>query len=488
VSDAGAAIDTTDEAAHRDARLAYWDRIARLNERGEGLGRYYRRRLATVYRNLIPPGQRVLDLGCGPGDLLAELRPAVGVGVDLSPEMVRRATERHPALRFVCGDAGRLPIDAVGVGEPFDYVLLSDLVGELWDVQGALERLRPLCGPHTRLVGNNYSRLWEWPLALLRRGGVLRPAEPQNWLSVGDLRGMATLAGFEVLREWQEVLWPLPTPALGPLLNRVAVRLWPLNHLALCNLWLARPAPAASSDASPSVSVVVPARNEAGNVEAIFRRTPDMGRSTELIFVEGGSTDGTYEAIEAAIAAHPQRRCRLLRQAGTGKGDAVRAGFAAATGDVLMILDADLTVRPEDLPRFHRAIASGTAEFVNGVRLVYPLPGGSMRLANLVGNRFFGALFTWLLGQPIRDTLCGTKVLWRHDYERLAANRGHFGELDPFGDFDLLFGAARLNLKRVDLPVRYGPRVYGQTNIQRWRHGLLLLRMAAVAARRIKFT
>ena len=213
-----------------------------------------------------------------------------------------------------------------------------------------------------------------------------------------------------------------------------------------------------------------------------------MGRGTELVFVEGGSTDGTYEAIAAAIAAHPGRRCRLLRQTGTGKGDAVRAGFAAATGDVLMILDADLTVPPEDLPRFYRAIASGAAEFVNGVRLVYPMEGEAMRLANLVGNRFFSAAFTWLLGQPIRDALCGTKVLWRHDYDRLAAGRAHFGTLDPFGDFDLLFGAARLNLKIVDLPVRYGQRTYGSTNIQRWRHGLLLLRMAAVAARKVKFT
>ena len=479
-------VDRSAERAYRETRTAYWDRIARRSDdRGEGLGRYYRRRLRTVYCNLIPPGQRVLELGCGTGDLLADLRPSVGVGVDLSPEMVRRATDRHPTLRFACGDAGQMPVGDDG-GPPFDYVLLSDLVGELWDVQGTLEQVHRLCGPHTRVVGNSFSRLWEWPLTLLRRAGVIRPARQQNWLSVGDLRGMATLAGFEVLREWQEVLWPVPTPGLEPVLNRVAVRCWPVNHLGLCNLWLARPA-ATPVPAPLTVSVVVPARNEAGNVGAIFDRTPAMGRATELIFVEGGSTDGTYEAIAAAIAARPGRAAKLLRQAGTGKGDAVRAGFAAATGDVLMILDADLTVPPEDLPRFYRAVASGAAEFVNGVRLVYPMQDEAMRLANLVGNRFFSAAFTWLLGQPIRDTLCGTKVLWRRDYDRIAANRGRLGDFDPFGDFDLLFGAARLNLKIVDLPVRYGQRVYGSTNIQRWRHGLLLLRMAAVAARRIKF-
>jgi glycosyltransferase involved in cell wall biosynthesis len=238
---------------------------------------------------------------------------------------------------------------------------------------------------------------------------------------------------------------------------------------------------------SPLVSVIVPARNEAGNVPEIFRRVPEMGAGTEIVFVEGGSSDNTYQAIEAAIAANPQRRCKLLRQTGVGKGDAVRVGFAAASGDILMILDADLTVMPEDLPRFYKALVTGHGEFINGVRLVYPMEEEAMRFFNLLGNKFFSAAFSWLLGQPIKDTLCGTKVLWREDYARIVANRSYFGDFDPFGDFDLLFGAAKLSLKIVELPVRYGPRRYGSTNIQRWRHGWMLLKMVVFAARRIKF-
>jgi len=176
-----------------------------------------------------------------------------------------------------------------------------------------------------------------------------------------------------------------------------------------------------------------------------------------------------------------------LKQAGTGKGDAVRAGFAAATGDMLMILDADMTVAPEDLPRFYEAMVTAKGEFINGVRLVYPMEGRAMRFFNILGNKFFAAAFSWLLGQPIRDTLCGSKVMWRRDYQRLAANRAYFGDFDPFGDFDLLFGVAKLNLKIVEMPVRYYSRRYGDTNISRWRHGLLLLRMVVFASRRIKF-
>jgi glycosyltransferase involved in cell wall biosynthesis len=233
--------------------------------------------------------------------------------------------------------------------------------------------------------------------------------------------------------------------------------------------------------------VIVPARNEAGNIKAIFERTPQMGRETELIFVEGHSKDDTYTTIEREIAAHPSTPSLPLRQTGIGKADAVRLGFSKARGDVLMILDADLTVPPEDLPRFYEALVSGKGEFINGVRLVYPMEREAMRPLNFLGNKFFSVAFSWLLGQPIKDTLCGTKVLWRRDYEQIAANRSYFGDFDPFGDYDLIFGAAKLNRKIIDLPIRYRERTYGSTNISRWSHGLLLLRMVAFAARRIKF-
>ena len=283
---------------------------------------------------------------------------------------------------------------------------------------------------------------------------------------------------------------PLAIPGLAPLCNRYLARLWPLRHLGLTNFIVARPAPAAATAqtaAEPLVSVVVPARNEAGNIENVVTRVPEMGAGTEIVFVEGHSRDDTYHAIEAAIARHPERRMRLLRQNGRGKGDAVRLGFAEAKGDVLMILDADLTVAPEDLPRFYRALRSGHGEFVNGVRFVYPMEKQAMRFLNFLGNKFFSLGFSWLLGQNVKDTLCGTKVISRADYNTIAANRSYFGDFDPFGDFDLLFGAAKLDLKIVDMPVRYHERTYGQTNIQRWRHGMLLLRMFAFALRRLKF-
>jgi hypothetical protein len=395
--------------------------------------------------------------------------------------MVRQASARHPQLEFVQDDAATFTTTG-----PFDVIVLSDLVNDVWDVQAVLERVRAVSTPRTRVVLNTYSRLWELPLAAAQKLGMARPVLRQNWLAPDDVANLLDLAGFEVLRSFQDVLCPVPVPALADLANRYLVKVWPLKHLALTSFLVARPRPAARRRA-PRVSVVVPARNEEGNVRSIFERTPELGSGTDLVFVEGHSKDGTFAAIEKEIAANPHRRARLFRQTGKGKGDAVRLGFAQAEGEVLVILDADLTVPPEELPRFVDALLSGTGEFVNGVRLVYPMDERAMRFLNLLANKFFGVTFSWLLGQPVKDTLCGTKVLWKSDYERIAANRAYFGELDPFGDFDLLFGAARQNLKIVDLPVRYRERTYGETNIQRFRHGLLLLRMVALAARRLKF-
>jgi SAM-dependent methyltransferase len=469
------------QASYTREHIAHWDSVAPLFG-GSGWSSGYHRRLAEVYRVLVPAGQRVLEVGCGQGDLLAALEPPIGVGVDFSAEMLRVAARRHPHLRFVRSDA-----HALQLRERFDIVILSDVVNDLWDVELALRQLQHVTHPGSRVILNFYSRLWEAPLDLVRSRGLARPLLEQNWLTVEDVANLLGLADFEVTRHWDEILLPLDLPAVAGLANRYLARLWPFNQATLTHFVVARPQPRPGLSAPPLVSVVVPARNEAGNIPAIFARTPEMGAGTELVFVEGHSKDDTYATIEREMARHPDRRAQLLRQSGRGKGDAVRLGFEHARGDILMILDADLTVAPEDLPRFLDALQSGKGELINGVRLVYPMEKQAMRFFNFLGNKFFSLAFSWLLGQSIKDTLCGTKVLWASDYRRIAAQRAYFGDFDPFGDFDLLFGAARLNLKIVDLPIRYRERTYGTTNIQRWRHGLLLLRMVMFAARRIKF-
>jgi SAM-dependent methyltransferase len=468
---------------YTESRKAHWDKVAMWMEGHTGWGEYYHRRLAHIYQLIVPPGLRVLELGCGPGDLLASLKPLRGVGVDFSSKMIQRALRRHPHLEFIQAD-----VHEFSSIETFDIIILSDLVDDLWDVQHVLDQVSKLCHPSSRLIINAYSRLWELPLSLAQKQDLARPRLEQNWLTVEDISGLLSLSNFEIIRSWTEILCPVAFPLLSEIANRYLVKIVPFKWLGLTNFITARSLPTSDTlSLQPTVSVIIPARNEAGNISGIIARTPDMGGGTEIIFVEGHSSDDTCAVIQREIACHPERLCKVFQQFGKGKGDAVRLGFAHASGDILMILDADMTVPPEDLPRFFEALRSGKGEFINGVRLVYPVDKQSMRSFNLIGNKFFSLAFSWLLGQPVKDTLCGTKVLWKKDYERISANRSYFGDFDPFGDFDLLFGAAKLGLKIMDLPIRYRERTYGTTNIQRWRHGWLLFKMVIFAAKRIKF-
>jgi SAM-dependent methyltransferase len=463
--------------------VGYLDGQAAESDRWKARNRYYYEQIERILRFHVPPGASVLEIGCGTGDLLHALAPGRGVGVDLSQKMVEIARARYPGLAFFAGDAEDLPVSG-----KFDYVILSDMLGYLEDVQRAFEELHKVCHSRTRVIVTYYNYLWEPVLRLGERLGMKRPQPMQNWLAPGDIRNLLSLSGFQTIRKGYKLLLPVRVPLLGAFCNRVLSNLPLLRKLCLVHLVVARPAPDPVPEDSLSCSVVIPARNERGNIDGAVARTPRMGRHTELIFVEGNSSDGTAEEIERVIAANPGLDIKLVRQGtGVGKGDAMRKGFAAATGDVLVILDGDLTVPPEDLPKFFRALAAGGGEFINGSRLVYPMEEQAMRFLNTLGNKFFGVAFTWLLDQPFKDTLCGTKALYRNDYDRIAAGRSYFGEFDPFGDFDLIFGAAKLDLKIVEVPIRYRERKYGTTQISRFRHGWLLLRMCVFALRRIKF-
>jgi len=464
-------------------RRAVFDALASGRDRFKARRRYYYQRLTEFLQFLVPPGQRVLEVGCGTGDLLHAVRPAFGVGLDLSGAMLRIARAKFPHLHVVQGD-----VHSPALAGTFDYIILSDLVGDLEDVQEAFGRLRSLTGPETRLVITYYNYLWEPVLKLAERLGLKSPQNVQNWLPVEDIEAFLSLAGFATIRKGYRVLLPVYVPLLSWFCNKVLAHLPGLRRLCLTEYVIARAGRERASRGAYSCSVIVPCRNEAGNIAQILERTPTLGRGTELIFVDGRSTDGTVERIQEAMARYQgPHTIRLLHQGeGVGKGDAVRKGFEAATGEVLLILDADVTVDPEALPKFYDAIADGHGEFINGSRLVYPMEQQAMRVLNLVGNKFFSLVFTWLLEQRLRDTLCGTKALLRRDYVKIKAGREYFGDFDPFGDFDLLFGAAKQNLKIVEVPVRYRDRIYGETKISRFQHGLLLLRMCWIAYKRFK--
>ena len=460
------------------------DRLAPKREIYFRRNRYYNRDLMRFYSFNIPEGSTVLEIGCGTGDLLNSLKPLRGVGIDISGEMIRRAESRFAHLEFHQMDAENITLT-----ETFEYIVISDTLGLLEDIQQAFKELCKVITPESRIIINYHNFFWLPVLSLAEKLHLKMPQPRLNWLNREDVSGLLRLEGFDIIRTGRRFLCPKYIPVLSWFINKYVAFLPLFNQLCFTGHITARMGVCTPQDNDLySVTVVIPARNEKGNIEDAVRRTPAMGKHTEIIFVEGNSTDDTLEEIKRVCAAYSDLRdLSYYVQPGKGKGDAVRKGFANAKGDILMILDADLTVAPEDLPKFYNAITTGKGEYINGTRLVYPMEKEAMRGLNLLGNKFFSMMFTWLLGQRMKDTLCGTKVLSRKNYEKLIANRSYFGDFDPFGDFDLIFGAAKLNLKTIEVPIRYRARGYGDTNISRFRHGLILLRMVIYAMNKIKF-
>jgi hypothetical protein len=459
---------------------AHYDRLSSTRTDYIRNNSYYYEQIFRLLRLLIPRRKRVLQVGCLTPDFLNAVEPAFGVGIDSSTKLIEVCRERFPHLEFRVHDNHQFAGD-----ETFDYVHICDLNDQV-DPIAALRALRPAMNEQTRVLIQNYNHLWEPIISATQRLGAKFPLPLQNWLSGADIASILTLCDFELLDVHDTVLMPKKLPLLSGLANSFFARLPGFHRLNLTNIIVARPRPVPKPPAY-SVSVIVPCRNEVGNVAAAVNRIPELGSHTEIIFCDDKSTDGTADEVRRLQKFHPERDIKLYEGPAINKALNVRTGFDRAEGDILMILDADLTTMPEELTYFYEAIASGKAEFVNGSRMIFPMEGMAMRTLNILGNRFFSTAFSFLLGRRFSDTLCGTKVLWRRDWSAIRGLAGTWGVDDQWGDYDLLFGAAKLHLKILDLPVHYQERFSGETKMaRRFRNGLIMLRMCWAAFLKFK--
>jgi SAM-dependent methyltransferase len=451
----------------------FYDAIASTRERWRSKNRFYHNEISRYYRFHVQPGSSVLDLGCGTGDLLASLEPARGVGVDLSPRMIEIARSRYPDLEFHCAD-----VESFYIGDKFDYIILSGTLGEVDDIQQLLGRVLAFAGSDTRIIINYYNRLWQGTLEAGERLGLKMPEYNQNWLSIEDTENLLLVNGYDVIRRDFFLLMPVNVGPVSSFLNKAVAKLPVIRRLCLVQFLIARVRRPPDNYESLASSVVITCRDEKENIEPLVKRIPHMGRHTEIIFVEGHSVDGTREEIQRVIEAYPGKDIKLLVQDRIGQGDAFRKGYDNATGDFVLWLEADLTTPPEELSKFWDAYIAGTCEYANGTRLVYKMEKGAMPALNLLGNRFFGNLFTWLLGQRFTDTLCGLKGISKKNYDKIRRQIEFFGDFDPFGDFELIFGAVKNDLRVAEIPVKYKPREYGATKTRPFGHGCLLVKMA----------
>ncbi len=469
------------------SKLDYFNRLA-AKRKQRVISAYYWDEISDYLNYFSHQDASVLEVGCGNGDLLAKIQGSKKTGIDYSENYIAWAKEKHEGknMEFLIMDANKIQLE-----QKYDLIIISNLIGFVDDIQHVFEEVKKCCHPNTKVIVQYYNSIWEPLIKLSETLGLKQKTPTQNWLSTRDINNLLYVSGFDVYRNNKRLIFPFYFPILSSVLNKYLAK-FPIFRFFSFNIYsFAKPL----SDEKPedyahkySTTVVIPARNESGNIENAILRLPKFGKHTEIIFVEGNSTDDTWEKIQEIQKKYAGTHdIKIAQQKGKGKADAVREGYKIATGDILMILDADLTVPPEDLPKFYNAIAGGKGDFINGTRLVYPMDKEAMRFLNYLGNHFFSWAFTWLLEQRFKDTLCGTKVMFRTDYVKLTRNRSYFGDFDPFGDFDLLFGAHKLNLKIVEVPIRYRERTYGSTNISRFKHGLILLRMCAFASRKCKF-
>lgn len=458
----------------------YFDSITPQRTKWKKRNWYYHKLLEKYYCFFIPEDSHVLEIGCGTGELLNAVKPRYGLGIDFSPEMIAVATNRFKNLSFEIQNAEEIDLKST-----FDYIIISDLLCSLQDIQKMFKNLNHLVNSKTKIIISNYNYLWEPIIKLGEKIGLKQKQPLTNWLSVKDIENLLYLEDFQIIKAEHKILFPKYIPLISAFFNSFLVNLPLIKKLYLVNFIIAQKID--HPNINYSVSIIIPCRNEKGNIENAVTRTPCFGTRQEFVFIEGNSKDGTYDEILRVKEKYSDKNVIVLKQSGKGKGNAVREAFDKASGDVLMILDADLTMPPEELPKYYNALASNKGEFINGCRLVYPMEGQAMRFLNLTANKFFGTLFTYLLCQKLKDTLCGTKVLFRSEYDKIKKGRSYFGDFDPFGDFDLLFGASKQNLKIVEIPIRYRDRQYGETQIKRFSHGWLLIKMSFFAARKIKF-
>lgn len=430
--------------------------------------RYYYSQLKDLHRLYIPKKSKVLEIGCGTGDILKFVEPKNGLGIDVSPEMINTAKERYKDISFRVGDIEKLEID-----EKFDYIIMANVIDHLTDVYTALMELKKVSHQDTKIIISSINPLWSIPLHIAEKLDMKTPEGAHNWVGVKNLSEILEICELQVIEQGWRFLMPIKIPKVSNLINSLFFKIPMIRSFGIIQFFVVKPAAIQNEVKIMSCSVIVPCYNEEENIKECIERIPEMGIGTEVIVVDDGSTDDTSSVVKKIMLE--KKNVRLISyQKNRGKGYATREGLNASKGEILMILDADMAVPPEDLPKFYELIASGKAEFVNGTRMVYPMEGEAMRDLHIFGNKIFSHIFSYLLGKYVSDTLCGTKVFFRKDYQFMKMKE------DAWPDFDLLFGASKLGLNIKEMPVRYREREAGSSKMKTFTHGFLLLKMCLV--------
>jgi ubiquinone/menaquinone biosynthesis C-methylase UbiE len=446
----------------RETVKKHFNLIAEDYDKWKRKNAYYNSNIKSFLKMAVRPDSRVLEIGCATGENLASTRPSAGVGIDINPKMIKIAKEKFPQHTFI-----QSSIEDFQHPEKFDYIIMIDLVDHAYDIIDIFEGIYKFCHPTTKIIITAINPWWEPVLSFMQKIRAKIPEGPHNFIEKRNLSKIIELLDFSVNYFGYMLLFPIYIPILSFLANRIGTRIWGINKLSFVQYAVLRPLSRNRNDLEMGCSVVIPCYNEAGNIEEAVRRIPKMGRETEIIIVDDGSTDQTADIARRLMKGYPNLKF-IQHGSNKGKGFAVKQGFDSSAQEILMILDADMSVAPEELPRFFAPLNKGICDFVNGTRMIYPMEKQAMRFLNLLGNKIFSLIMTFIVGQHLTDTLCGTKALYKKNYRCIKMG------LDRWGDFDLLFGAAKSGNRIAEVPIHYMSRKTGESKMKTLKHGLHL--------------
>lgn len=356
------------------------------------------------------------------------------------------------------------------------------------DIQDLFYNLYKSMNRRDRIVSICYNSYFSWLYKIATVLKLRTKKQQTSFFTENDIENFCKLTNFEIVKTKYALLIPFWIPIVSTLINKIASLLPIIRNFSLVSIYMMRPVK--KYEHNPKLSVVIPARNEEENLVTIIDEIQKMEDiPLEIIFVEGHSQDKTWDVIQNNLTKYkdkPLLDVKGFQQTGVGKNDAVKLGFENCTGEVITILDADKTVDPAELYKFYTAYRDGKGDFINGCRLVYPMETEAMRFLNLLGNAFFAKTVGHVSSLNISDSLCGTKMMAKKDHDRLIEWRKDFGDIDPFGDFDLLLFAGVVGLGSVDISIRYRSRTYGSTQISRFIHGFKLLQIVVYSFFKVK--
>lgn len=361
----------------------------------------------------------------------------------------------------------------------YDCIVLSDMFEVNDDILGLLKLLKKNLNNDGTILLTSITPIWDGVLSILEMLNLKNKSKKRSYIHLNKLSAVLDTINFQITGKRTRQYFPFKLFYFGNIINNFLEIILYFFNFGIRSYFTIKEIEDTAEKDVLSKTIIVPAKNEEGNLNELINRIPYLGNNVEVIISCGISNDNTLGMAKSLKSDN--FIIKVIEQTSKGKANAVWEACEQSSNDLIAILDADLSVDPEELSSFFELIETKKCDFVNGTRLIYSMEKGSMRFINNFGNRLFQYVVSKIIRLPLTDSLCGTKVFKKNLYEKIKKWQSVVKIKDPFGDFDLLFAAAYSSQKIVEYPIHYRARKYGTTQIRRFKDGFKLIKYLSVS-------